>query len=332
MRWFQVSATKTSPSGPTATPHGSLSWPSPGALDAAERALEGAVAVEDLDAVVLGVRDVEVPAGVGGDAARLGELAGPGPRTAEDAGRRQLHAVGGVVARGGVLDREVQRLEDAAAAEVLADEESRVLRADGAPDLVEEPPPEEVLERRPRLPGLRPSAPGTTRPGSGRAWRRTWRTSCFSSAPSGSQSAMMTGVEAWSMRVAQAVGTSRRYQVRGHALSPATVITCWPGGDARLRPFDDLERAHEVPRRLDVGEHLGVARLLRDVVRAVAEDGEVRSPDVDREERRHDGERDAARRPSARRPRAGRRPWPPRIVSGSSGWTVSQGTFSRAQA
>ena len=31
-RWFQVSATKTSPSGPTATPPGSLSWPSPAPL------------------------------------------------------------------------------------------------------------------------------------------------------------------------------------------------------------------------------------------------------------------------------------------------------------
>ena len=73
--------------------------------------------------------------------------------------------------------------------------------------------------------------------------------SCFSSAPSGSQSAMMTGVEAWSMRVAQAVGTSRRYQVRGHALSPATVITFWPGA---TRAFARWTTSSERTRSLDV--------------------------------------------------------------------------------
>ena len=84
MRWFQVSATQTSPSESTATPHGSFSSPVAGAL-APEGAHEVAASVEDLDAAVLGVGDVEVPARVGGETARLGELAVPAARPAEDA-------------------------------------------------------------------------------------------------------------------------------------------------------------------------------------------------------------------------------------------------------
>ena len=73
--------------------------------------------------------------------------------------------------------------------------------------------------------------------------------SCFSSAPSGSQSATMMGVEACSIRVAQAVGTSRRYQVSGHALSPATVMMFWPGA-TRARAWSTTES--ERTRSFDV--------------------------------------------------------------------------------
>ena len=115
----------------------------------ADRTQERAVAVEDRDPAVLRVRDVEVALGVRGDSARLGELAGPRARSAELASRRELHGLGGVVARGRVLDLDRERLEHAAAAEVLADVDGRVLRSDRAPDLVEEP----EAERGPRSSG-----------------------------------------------------------------------------------------------------------------------------------------------------------------------------------
>ena len=83
----------------------------------------------------------------------------------------------------------------------------------------------------------------------------------------------MTGVERLlDARGPVAVGTSRRYQVSGHAPSPATVIDVLRRrARAPCARVDGGERAHEVPGRLHVGEHLGVVRLLLDVVRAVAE-------------------------------------------------------------
>ena len=146
----------------------------------------------------------------------------------------------------------------------LRTKNGRVLRPDRAPDLVEEPP----AEARPASVGretgsrrLRASAPGTTTRGSARAWRRTCPASCFSSAPSGSQSATMIGRRGvLDARRPRSSWASRRYQVSGQVASPATVIDRLPGGHARLRASStDVERADEVLGRLDVGEHLGVA-------------------------------------------------------------------------
>ena len=189
---------------------------------------------EARDAVVPGVRDVDVPVGADRDAAGLVELAVaralrrraragsrrcrrrprcgcswcrrrrgcrwasaatprgsvncPGPRRgAEDARRPAARSP----RRGSPARRCPGRRSGAARAcplprEVLADEDGRVLRADRAPDLVEEPPADEVLERRADASSRPPSAaPGTTRRGSGRASRRSWARAASRARPRG---------------------------------------------------------------------------------------------------------------------------------------------------
>ena len=103
------------------------------------------------DAAVLRVGHVDVAAAVGGHAARLGELAAARNRSGRRrAGVGSSVASDGIVARGRVLDLQLQGLEQSRAAEVLAHVQGRVLRSDRAPDLVEEPPAQAVPEARAR--------------------------------------------------------------------------------------------------------------------------------------------------------------------------------------
>src|SRR5207248_6927819 len=97
---------------------------------------ELAVPVEDLDPVVLRVGDVEIAAGVRREPARLGELAGTRSGDSRFARGGDGRGLGGVVARGRVLNAQLQGREwPGPFLEILSDEEHRVLGSDRAPDL-----------------------------------------------------------------------------------------------------------------------------------------------------------------------------------------------------
>ncbi len=236
--------------------------PLAGARPAAEQAQECAVSVEDLHAAVLGIGDVEVSAGVGRDAARLGELPGAGARAADHARGRKLLPLGGIVARGRVLNGHLERFEDSAAfGEVLAHEDGGILRADGAPDLVEEPPPHEVLQRGPGLSGLGPAfgePPGPDGDPPGVVLRGELLLERAFGVPVGDDDGcrgLLDPARPCGRHVAQ-IPRERPGALAGdrdHVLA---------GGDAGARLLHGRKRPDQILRRLYVGEHLGVAGLL----------------------------------------------------------------------
>ena len=173
------------------------------------------------------------------------------------------------------------------AAEILADVDGRVLRPDRAPDLVKEPearagPPRVGRVFPPSVLDLR-KPPRADRNALGVVLLGELLLERSLGVPVRDDDGRRGLLDAGGPR-----RSARRAGTRSAArpASPATVTTFCPAGTRAFALSTAREGAHEILRRLDVRQHLGVPGHLLDVVRPVPEGREVRRPTCSRRSRK----------------------------------------------